>query len=96
MGEIYSNSYLTIFADKAAADVEGFLKPRKRTYIHLDAIGLNDEMVRVALLDHTIDDMMKSLKNPRSIAALGLFKNDICPAENTISWIQKCNGAARK
>jgi hypothetical protein len=64
MGEIYSNSYLTIFADGAAADVEGFLKPRKHTYIHLDAIGLNDEMVRVALLHDTVKDMMKRLQPP--------------------------------
>jgi hypothetical protein len=49
MGSIYTNSYITISADNAAADAEGFLKPRRFSYINLDIIPLNGEKTRMAL-----------------------------------------------
>ena len=49
MGSLYFNSYLTIAADRASADVEGFLTPREMPYFHMNVITLSGESVRIGL-----------------------------------------------
>jgi hypothetical protein len=48
MGSIYANSYLTVSADNAAADTEGFLKPRHVDYASVDIVPVNGNRVRLA------------------------------------------------